>query len=156
MKLSSSAWPVNLRSLLPSLSVMSLSSVPSICAGLKPLQKSITLARRPLSSARLVSVFGRFGISTPASALQQRAAWVDACCTCRTYGYMSGANRMLRKKLGSSCLASIAACNLSMQFDWAVRNCTKIGTEHLYMEMGIWNASFLDDLPIGVSGGAGP
>src|SRR5215813_3295144 len=60
---------------------------------------------------------------------------------------------MLRKKLGSSCLASICACNLSMQLDWAVRNCTKIGTEHLYMEMGIGTRPFLTILRSGVSGG---
>jgi hypothetical protein len=41
---------------------------------------------------------------------------------------------MLRKKLGSSCFASICATALSIHSDWAVRNCTKIGTDTLYME----------------------
>jgi hypothetical protein len=50
------------------------------------------------------------------------------------YGYMSGKSRMLRKKLGSSCFASICAIALSIHSDWAVRNCTKIGTDTLYME----------------------
>src|SRR3984893_8424359 len=47
---------------------------------------------------------------------------------------MSGKSRMLRKKLGSSCFASICATALSIHSDWAVRNCTKIGTDTLYME----------------------
>src|SRR5260370_9729486 len=47
---------------------------------------------------------------------------------------MSGKSRMLRKKLGSSCFASICATALSIHPDWAVRNCTKIGTDTLYME----------------------
>ena len=41
---------------------------------------------------------------------------------------------MLRKKLGSSCFVSICAIALSIHSDWAVRNCTKIGTDNLYME----------------------
>ena len=42
---------------------------------------------------------------------------------------------MLRKKLGSSCFASIWATALSIAPFWAVRNCTKIGTDTLYIEM---------------------
>src|SRR5687767_4276940 len=50
---------------------------------------------------------------------------------------MSGKNRMLKRKLGSSCLASMCATALSMQFDWPARNCAKIGTDTLYMEIVI-------------------
>ena len=46
MKLSSSPCPVNLRSLVPSLIVMSLSSVPSIWAGLKVFAKVDHLGER--------------------------------------------------------------------------------------------------------------
>src|SRR4051812_14301448 len=72
--------------------------------------------------------------STSESALQARMACAVACCTCFTSENMSGASRMLIRKFGSICLACACASALSMQADSAVRNCTNIGTEILYIE----------------------
>ena len=47
--------------------LIALSSLPSICAGLKSLTKSIVLARRSLSSGKLASVLANVSGSTPAS-----------------------------------------------------------------------------------------
>src|SRR4051812_41980464 len=48
---------------------------------------------------------------------------------------MSGKSRILRKKLASRFLAAICATVLSIQPDCALRNCTKIGTDILYIEI---------------------
>src|SRR3954453_224948 len=48
---------------------------------------------------------------------------------------MSGKSRILRKKLASRFLAAICATALSIQPDCALRNCTKIGTDILYIEI---------------------
>src|SRR5712671_5896420 len=53
---------------------------------------------------------------------------------------------MLRKKLGSSCFASTCAATLSIQPDWAVRNCTKIGTDTVYIEIVIGASLGLESL----------
>src|SRR6516164_4454973 len=42
---------------------------------------------------------------------------------------------MLKRKLGSSCLALMCARALSMQSDWAVRNWMKTGIDILYIEI---------------------
>ena len=73
---------MNLRSApLGNLIVISLSSVPSICAGFRPLIKSIVLAMRSFSSGMLASVLAKLGISTPAAPPHALAAWLVASRT---------------------------------------------------------------------------
>src|SRR5215510_10759320 len=114
---------------------MSLSSLPSICAGLRPLMKSMVLAMRSFSSGMVVSLLEKVGMSMPESRPQALTAWSVAARTCRTSGNMSGASRVLSSTDGSTFLASAKAAALSSTAERLVRNCTKIGTEVLYIEM---------------------
>jgi hypothetical protein len=127
---SSSDWPVNSRTApLGKVILISLASVPSICAGLRVLRKSMVLAMRSLSSGMVASVFAKVGSSAPASRPQALMAWSVAARTCRTSGNMSGASLVLSSTDGSTFLASAKAAALSSTADRLVRNWTKIGTE---------------------------
>src|SRR5271169_6169625 len=55
---------------------------------------------------------------------------------------MSGKSRMLRSVAGSIFFASQCAAALSRTADMLVRNCTKMGTEVLYIEIVIESVSF--------------
>src|SRR5262249_57908022 len=75
------------------------------------------------------------GIAARDSGPQALTAWWVAARTCRTSGNMSGASRALSSTDGSTFFASAKAAALSSTADKLVRNCTKIGTDDLYMEM---------------------
>jgi hypothetical protein len=55
--------------------------------------------------------------------------------TCRASGNMSGKRRVFKSTAGSIFFASAWAAALSSQPDRLVRNCTKIGTDALYMDI---------------------
>src|SRR5262245_42387718 len=95
----------------------------------------MALAMRSLSSGMLASLLEKLGGSTPESRAPALTAWSVAARTWRTSGNMSGASRVLSSTDGSTFLASAKAAALSSTAERLVRNCTKMGTEVLYIEM---------------------
>src|SRR5688572_4622832 len=110
------------------------SSLPSICAAVKPFTKSMVLAMRACSSRNVVSVSGKLGTSTPARRAMHPLAASEAIWTCRARASMSGASRAFTKTAGSIFLASAWAAPLARMAARFSSPRTNTGPEAWYIE----------------------